>query len=103
MSLTRGIKSLWPCPVCLVPHDDLLDALKTYPRRTSDQSQNILQVARGKQTAEERDDTLKQYGLRDVQVRFCYRYQWCFITNPSMLERFLDCRAYLCTLRTLVG
>ncbi|KAG2750897.1 hypothetical protein P692DRAFT_201839120 [Suillus brevipes Sb2] len=70
MSLTRGIKSLWPCPVCLVPHDDLLDALKTYPRRTSDQSQNILQVARGKQTAEERDDTLKQYGLRDVQNAF---------------------------------
>ncbi|KAG1881469.1 hypothetical protein C8R48DRAFT_744221 [Suillus tomentosus] len=62
--------SLWPCPVCLVPHDNLLDALKTYPRRTSDQSQNILQVARGKQTAEERDDTLKQYGLRDVQNTF---------------------------------
>ncbi|KAG1838862.1 hypothetical protein DFJ58DRAFT_718667 [Suillus subalutaceus] len=70
MSLTRGIKSLWPCPVCLVPHDNLLDALKTYPRRTSDQLQNILQVARGKQTAEERDDTLKQYGLRDVQNAF---------------------------------
>ncbi|KAG1886896.1 uncharacterized protein F5891DRAFT_1200395 [Suillus fuscotomentosus] len=70
MSLTRGIKSLWPCPVCLVPHDNLLDALKTYPRQTSDQSQNILQVAWGKQTAEERDDTLKQYGLRDVQNTF---------------------------------
>ncbi|KAG2092632.1 uncharacterized protein F5147DRAFT_747990 [Suillus discolor] len=59
MSLTRGIKSLWPCPVCLA-----------YPRRTSDQSQNVLQVARGKQTAEERDDMLKQYGLRDVQNAF---------------------------------
>ncbi|KAG2117138.1 uncharacterized protein F5147DRAFT_811351, partial [Suillus discolor] len=70
MSLTRGIKSLWPCPVCLVPHDDLLDTLKAYPRRTSDQSQNVLQVARGKQTAEERDDMLKQYGLRDVQNAF---------------------------------
>ncbi|KAG1725030.1 hypothetical protein EDB19DRAFT_1644239 [Suillus lakei] len=64
------IKSLWPCPVCLIPHDDLLDTWKTYPHRTSDQSQNILQVARGKQIAEERDDTLKQYGLRDVQNTF---------------------------------
>lgn len=70
MSLTRGIKSLWPCPVCLVPHVDLLDTLKTYPSRTSNQSQNVLRAAQDKDTAEERDNTLKQYGLHDVQVRF---------------------------------
>ncbi|KAG1771613.1 hypothetical protein EV702DRAFT_1181456 [Suillus placidus] len=70
MSLTRGIKSLWPCPVCLVPHDDLLDTLKTYPRRTSDQSQNVVKSARDKETAEEREDMLKQYGLRDVMNTF---------------------------------
>ncbi|KAG2108167.1 uncharacterized protein F5147DRAFT_745794 [Suillus discolor] len=70
MSLTRGIKSLWPCPVCLVPHDELLNTLKTYPCRTSDQSQNILKVARDKETAEERDNTLKQYGLHDVSNAF---------------------------------
>ena len=69
MSLIRGIKSLWPCPVCLVPHDDLLDTLKTYPCRTSDQSQNVLKAAHDKETAEEREDTLKKYGLRDVPVR----------------------------------
>ncbi|KAG1888651.1 hypothetical protein F4604DRAFT_1889529 [Suillus subluteus] len=70
MALTRGIKSLWPCPVCLVPHDNLLDTLKTYACRTSTQSQDILQAAWDKGTAEERDNLLKQYGLRDVQNAF---------------------------------
>ncbi|KAG1861504.1 hypothetical protein DFJ58DRAFT_715418 [Suillus subalutaceus] len=70
MALTRGIKSLWPCPVCLIPHDNLLDTLKTYACRTSTQSQDILQAAQDKGTAEERDNLLKQYGLRDVQNAF---------------------------------
>ncbi|KAG1736847.1 uncharacterized protein EDB91DRAFT_1083207 [Suillus paluster] len=30
MSLTQGIMSLWPCPVCLVPRDDLWDTSKSY-------------------------------------------------------------------------
>ncbi|KAG1886830.1 uncharacterized protein F5891DRAFT_1132413 [Suillus fuscotomentosus] len=53
MSLTQGIKSLWSCPVCLIPH-----------------SQNILRAAWDKDTTKERDNTLKQYGLRDVQNTF---------------------------------
>ncbi|KAG1907529.1 uncharacterized protein F5891DRAFT_974232 [Suillus fuscotomentosus] len=47
MLLTQRIKLLWPCP-----------------------SQNILKVARDKETTEERENMLKQYGLRDVSNAF---------------------------------
>ncbi|KAG1771406.1 hypothetical protein EV702DRAFT_977341 [Suillus placidus] len=66
MSLIRGIMSLWPCPVCLVPRDELWDTSKSYPHRTSDESQAIVATARGKDTMEEKDEVLKEYGLRDV-------------------------------------
>ncbi|KAG1879750.1 hypothetical protein F4604DRAFT_1922961 [Suillus subluteus] len=66
MSLIRGIKCLWPCPVCLVPHDELMNTLKCYPYRMSAQSQEVLQAARSKQTAEEKEEKLKEYGLRDL-------------------------------------
>ncbi|KAG1860911.1 hypothetical protein F4604DRAFT_1893733 [Suillus subluteus] len=54
ISLIRGIKCLWPCPVCLVPHDELLNILK------------LLKAARAKATAEEKEEKLKEYGLHDV-------------------------------------
>lgn len=69
MSLTRGVRALWPCPVCLVPHDKLSDMTRCYPRRTSCDSQAILATARAKDTAEEREEALKEYGLRDILVR----------------------------------
>ncbi|KAG1741895.1 uncharacterized protein EDB91DRAFT_1237102 [Suillus paluster] len=56
MSLTRGVRALWPCPVCLVPHDKLSDTSHCYPRRTSCDSQAILATARAKDTAEEREE-----------------------------------------------
>ncbi|KAG2034409.1 hypothetical protein BDR03DRAFT_1067511, partial [Suillus americanus] len=67
MSLTRGVRALWPCPVCLVPHNKLGDTSHCYPRRTSCDSQAILATARAKDTAEEREEVLKGYGLRDIQ------------------------------------
>ncbi|KAG1862822.1 hypothetical protein DFJ58DRAFT_715227 [Suillus subalutaceus] len=66
MSLIRGIKCLWPCPVCLVPHDELMNTLKCYPYQMSAQSQEVLQAAWSKQTAEEKEEKLKEYGLRDL-------------------------------------
>ncbi|KAG1858282.1 hypothetical protein C8R48DRAFT_748763 [Suillus tomentosus] len=66
MSLTRGVRALWPCPVCLVPHDKLSDTSHCYPCRTSRDSQAILATARAKETAEEREEILKEYGLRDI-------------------------------------
>jgi hypothetical protein len=73
MSLIRGVKSLWPCPICLVPRDELSDTSKTYARRTSQQSQAVVIAARKKETAEEKEVVLKEYGLRDVTVRLLPR------------------------------
>ncbi|KAG1800596.1 uncharacterized protein BJ212DRAFT_1450149 [Suillus subaureus] len=66
MSLIQGIKCLCPCPVCLVPHDELMNTLKCYPYQTSAQSQEVLQAARSKQTAEEKEEKLKEYVLCDL-------------------------------------
>ncbi|KAG2110154.1 hypothetical protein BD769DRAFT_1630365 [Suillus cothurnatus] len=66
MSLTRGVRSLWPCPICLVPRDALSDVSTRYPLRTSKDLQAIINLARTKHTLEEREKTLKEYGLRDV-------------------------------------
>ncbi|KAG2157658.1 uncharacterized protein EDB93DRAFT_1238515 [Suillus bovinus] len=70
MSLTRGVRALWPCPICLVPHDKLSDTTHCYPHCTSCDSQAILATARAKDTAEEREEALKEYGLRDILNEF---------------------------------
>jgi len=81
MALIRGTKSLWPCPVCLVPKDKLSDTMNSHPRRTSSQSQAILAAAREKGSAEEKEGVLKQYGLRDVEVRISVLFL-CWLTLP---------------------
>jgi hypothetical protein len=68
MALTHGVRALWPCPVCLVPHDKLSDMSHCYPHRTSHDSEAILATVRERETAEEREEVLKDYGLRDVIV-----------------------------------
>lgn len=72
MSLTQGLMSLWPCPVCLIPRDDLWDTSKTYRRRTSKESQALVNAARAKETFEEREELLKEQALRFVDVRKCF-------------------------------
>ncbi|KAG2037928.1 hypothetical protein BDR03DRAFT_981931 [Suillus americanus] len=66
MSLIQGIKCLWPCPVCLVPHDELMNTLECYPYQTSAQFQEVLQAAWAKQTAKEKEEKMKEYGLCDL-------------------------------------
>ncbi|KAG1888884.1 uncharacterized protein F5891DRAFT_920355, partial [Suillus fuscotomentosus] len=70
MSLTQGIMSLWPCPICLVPRDDLWDTSKSYHRRTSNESQAVINAARVKDTFEEREELLKEQALRLIDNAF---------------------------------
>ncbi|KAG1838317.1 hypothetical protein F4604DRAFT_1997182 [Suillus subluteus] len=67
MSLTRGVMSLWPCPICLVPRDALSDTSKTYTRRTADDSRAAVTTARAKDTMEELEEVLKVLGLRNIE------------------------------------
>ncbi|KAG1883237.1 hypothetical protein F4604DRAFT_1737081, partial [Suillus subluteus] len=57
MLLTRGVMSLWPCPICLVPRDAL-----------SDDSRAAVMAARSKDTLEEKEEVLKVLGLHDIEV-----------------------------------
>ncbi|KAG1783951.1 hypothetical protein EV702DRAFT_1175911 [Suillus placidus] len=70
MSLTRGIMSLWPCPICLVPRDDLWDTSKLYCRRISKDSQAVINAACAKETFEEREELLKEQALRLIENAF---------------------------------
>ncbi|KAG1829882.1 hypothetical protein EV424DRAFT_1585853 [Suillus variegatus] len=70
MSLTRGIMSLWPCPICLVPRDDLWDTSKSYRQRTSKESQAVINAVRAKETFEEREELLKEQALHLIENAF---------------------------------
>ncbi|KAG2343754.1 hypothetical protein BDR05DRAFT_975792 [Suillus weaverae] len=54
---------LWPCPICLVPRDELWDTSKWYPHQIADRSWNIVLAAWEKDTYKELEELLKQYGL----------------------------------------
>ncbi|THH16568.1 hypothetical protein EUX98_g9282 [Antrodiella citrinella] len=67
MALIRGVKSLYPCPICLVPHNELANLRKSYPLRTAKQSQQVVEAARQMDTKAEGEELLVQYSLRDVE------------------------------------
>ncbi|KAG2135968.1 hypothetical protein DEU56DRAFT_913061 [Suillus clintonianus] len=69
MALIRGVKGKFPCPVCLVPQDEQL-VNRVFALRTSRNSQQVLCTARGRRTAQEKEEDLKAYSLRNVENVF---------------------------------
>jgi hypothetical protein len=69
MALIRGLQGLYPCPICFVPWNEQSDLSSEHPDRTGPESQRIVEEARSKVTAAEREEILKDNGLRDVDVR----------------------------------
>ena len=67
MALNRGVRSKFPCPVCLVPCDELHNGT-VHECRTSESMQNVYRVAEEMRTADERKEHLKAYGIRPVKV-----------------------------------
>ena len=70
MSLIRGRSGKCPCPVCLVPLDELHDLSKSFPLRSQTEAQEALATwaenrARG-------EEILKKLGLRLVDVCICH-------------------------------
>jgi hypothetical protein len=72
MALIRGVRSHFPCPICLVPQDLQWDISKEFPFRTQADSRNIFLEAMDKPNIEQRDAHLKKYGLRAVEVSLIY-------------------------------
>jgi hypothetical protein len=71
MASIRGIRSLFPCPICLVHKDNLSDLSHVAPRRTTDNMREIYNEARIlglDRKGAQKEKLLKQYGLRDVEV-----------------------------------
>uniref|UniRef100_A0A8H8CLW5 Uncharacterized protein n=1 Tax=Psilocybe cubensis TaxID=181762 RepID=A0A8H8CLW5_PSICU len=69
MALTRGATSNFPCPVCLVPKENLSNLTTVYPYRTSAEMKHIYTEAQNF-TAKDKENYLKEYGLRNVENVF---------------------------------
>lgn len=68
MALIRGFRGLSPCPVCLVPHKDQRRLTKQYPLRTVDGTKALIELAKNKRTAAEKENILKENGIRAISV-----------------------------------
>jgi hypothetical protein len=67
MSLIRGRGGKCPCPVCLVPLEELHDLSKTYALRSIGEAMEALRVY--KRSRAQGEELLKALGLRPVEVR----------------------------------
>ncbi|KAI9428775.1 hypothetical protein H4582DRAFT_2091022 [Lactarius indigo] len=69
MSLIRGTRGKRPCPVCLVPDDELTDITRTWPLRSTAGMQKI--IVRGRTLPKNvREKLLIGHGLRDIDNVF---------------------------------
>jgi len=72
MLLIHGIGAKFPCPICLVPDDMLLEHLADgFTLRTAADTQDILVQASEMPLAKDRHKLIKEHGLRDIEVSIC--------------------------------
>jgi hypothetical protein len=67
MALTRGTNSDFPCPVCLVPKEEMCKGV-VYALRTTETMKEVYNEAMEVETAKEKEEILKSAGLRGVEV-----------------------------------
>jgi len=67
MALTRGTKSNFPCPVCLVPREEMCKGVM-YALRTTETMEGVYNEAKGMDTVGEAENLLKSFGLRGIEV-----------------------------------
>ncbi|KAI5992656.1 hypothetical protein EDD15DRAFT_2136230, partial [Pisolithus albus] len=70
MALVRGVKSNFPCPICLIPRDHISDFPAQCELRTSENVLKVLREARSQDTTEKKEQILIQQGLRDIDSAF---------------------------------
>ncbi|KIK25431.1 hypothetical protein PISMIDRAFT_9624 [Pisolithus microcarpus 441] len=70
MALIHGIKSNFPCPICLIPHDHISDFPAQCELWTSKNILKVLEDACSQDTQEKKEQILIQQGLRDVDSAF---------------------------------
>jgi len=67
MSLTRGNLANFPCPICLVPRASQSDIRQPFTLRTTASMRQVFDDAQALNSTA-RDNFLREYGLRDVEV-----------------------------------
>lgn len=67
MALIRGLRGLYPCPICFVKSDEQSDISIVPELRSSKHSQETVHTARTL-NAEGGEELLKGFGLRNVEV-----------------------------------
>lgn len=97
MALIRGLRGLFPCPICFVKSDEQSDVTVVPEARSMTHSHSTIQKARTL-NAEGREDLLKGSGLRNVDVSFCILLNF-FVSQFPVSERVLE----YCKLRSSQG
>lgn len=87
MALIRGTQSKYPCPVCLVPKDEMCKGT-LYPHRTTESMMKVYNEAMKENTVEKQEKSLKKSGLRGIEVgkiltclgtcTYTIHYRMCF-------------------------
>ncbi|KAG1747038.1 uncharacterized protein EDB91DRAFT_1235854 [Suillus paluster] len=70
MALIHGLMGKFPCPVCLVPRDELSNTLKVFPLHTCTETKALLARARESSTLDAREQILSSQSLHDVDSSF---------------------------------
>ncbi|KAI6157711.1 hypothetical protein BKA82DRAFT_131015 [Pisolithus tinctorius] len=70
MALMRGVMSNYPCPICLIPREEISKFPTDCERRTSENVFKTLQEARSQNRADHKEQILAKQGLRDVDSAF---------------------------------
>ncbi|KAF8066566.1 hypothetical protein FPV67DRAFT_1196119 [Lyophyllum atratum] len=70
MSLIRGLKGHFPCPICLVPNALQSDLSQTFMLRTQPESESIVRTAQSQATLDAGEKMLSKYSLRSVNNAF---------------------------------
>lgn len=71
MLLLRGTNSLYPCPVCLVPWDQLSLITRDWPQRTVTEARKAVETAK---FIGEQDEATKKLGIRPIKVSISYLF-----------------------------
>jgi len=67
MALIRGIGSHAPCPICLVPGDELSNLSDDFELRSKSSMQEAYESSKDMSAAES-ETAFKALGLRDIEV-----------------------------------
>lgn len=68
MTLLRGLKGNFPCPICLVPRESQWDLSQSFHLRTANDSQAQFLKAMNEKNLEKHENFLKEHSIWPIEV-----------------------------------